>query len=134
MSLLRLKQILPVLDVSQNYLKYFLRRILYSLGDTGTSSVLKLNLRLSKSGGPENWTKPGNAGSMRSNPDEIALLELIRGIDSQKLRQEFLRQKEPTLEGLLQIARNWQRSNDVNNNLEATTEARKSLTSSYQIK
>ena len=33
-------------------------------------------------------------------PDEIAMLELIRGIDSQKLRQEFLRQKEPTLEGL----------------------------------
>ena len=67
-------------------------------------------------------------------PDEIAMLELIRGIDSQKLRQEFLRQKEPTLEGLLQIAKNWQRSNDVNNNLEATTEARKALTSSYQIK
>ena len=44
-------------------------------------------------------------------------------IDSQKLRQEFLRQKEPTLEGLLQIAKNWQRSNDVNKNLEATTEA-----------
>ena len=34
-------------------------------------------------------------------PDEIAMLELIRGIDSQKLRQEFLRQKEPPLKGLL---------------------------------
>ena len=65
-------------------------------------------------------------------PDEIAMLELIRGIDSQKLRQEFLRQKEPTLEGLLQIAKNWQRSNDVNKNLEATSKARKASNSSYQ--
>ena len=65
-------------------------------------------------------------------PDEIAMLELIRGIDSQKLRQEFLRKKEPTLEGLLQTATNCQRSNDVNKNLEATTKARKALNSSYQ--
>ena len=47
-------------------LEIFLEKNLYGLGDTGTSSVLKLNLRLSKSGGPENWTKPGNAGSTRS--------------------------------------------------------------------
>ena len=60
------------------------------------------------------------------------MMELIKGIDSQKLRQEFLRQKEPTLEGLLQIAKNWQRSNDVNKNLEATSKAQKASNSSYQ--
>ena len=60
------------------------------------------------------------------------MMELIKGIDSQKLRQEFLRQKEPTLEDLLQIAKNWQRSNDVNKNLEATTKAQKASSSSYQ--
>ena len=36
------------------------------------------------------------------------------------------------LEGLLQIAKNWQRSNDVNKNLEATSEARKATNSSCQ--
>ena len=39
--------------------------------------------------------------------DDIRLLELIRGVHSFKLRQEFLRTKDPTLDGLLRIARNW---------------------------
>ena len=39
--------------------------------------------------------------------DVIRLLALIRGVHSFKLRQEFLRTKDPTLDGLLQIARNW---------------------------
>ena len=36
------------------------------------------------------------------------------------------------MEGLLQIAKNWQRSNDVKKNLEATTEAGKASNSSYE--
>ena len=44
---------------------------------------------------------------------DIRMLELIRGISSQALRKEFLKQKEPTLDTLIQIAKNWQRSTDV---------------------
>ena len=39
--------------------------------------------------------------------DDLRLLELIRGMHLFKLRQEFLRTKDQTLDGLLQIARNW---------------------------
>ena len=67
----------------------------------------------------------------RITQDEIGMLELIRGIESQRLRQEFLKQKDPTLDGLLQIAKNWQRSTDVNKNMEAT-DARKAFNSSYK--
>ena len=45
--------------------------------------------------------------------DDIRLLELIRGVHSFKLRQEFLRTKDPTLDGLLTIARNWQVASKV---------------------
>ena len=45
--------------------------------------------------------------------DDIRLLELIRGVHSFKLRQEFLRTKDPTLDGLLRIARNWQVASKV---------------------
>ena len=43
---------------------------------------------------------------------EIGMLELIRGIDNQALRREFLKGRDPTLDGLLQIVKNWQRSTD----------------------
>ena len=64
--------------------------------------------------------------------DEIRMLELIRGVKSFKLRQEFLRQSDPTLDGLLKIAKNWQVADDVEKGLGAasTVDARK--TSSYQ--
>ena len=45
--------------------------------------------------------------------DGISMLELIRGVSLTKLRQEFLIQKDPTLEKLLQIAKNWQVAKDV---------------------
>ena len=61
-------------------LEIFLEKNLYGLGDTGTSSVLKLNLRLSKSGGPENWTKPGNAGSMRSSQIKLPCWSSSEGL------------------------------------------------------
>ena len=44
--------------------------------------------------------------------NQLHMLELISGIDSKKLRDKFLKQKDPKLDELLQIARNWQRSTD----------------------
>ena len=46
------------------------------------------------------------------------MLKLIRGIHSQTLRKEFLKEKDPLLEKLLTIATNWQRSADVDKNIE----------------
>ena len=60
------------------------------------------------------------------------MLELIRGIDNQALRREFLKQRDPTLDGLLQIAKNWQRSRDVNKNMESTVNSRKTSNSNYK--
>ena len=60
--------------------------------------------------------------------EDIRLLELIRGVHSFKLRQEFLRTKDPTLDGLLRIARNWQVAADVEKNMEtisSSVDARK---------
>ena len=51
--------------------------------------------------------------------------ELIRGIHSQTLRKEFLKLKDPTLEKLLKIANNWQRSADVDKNMETNATARR---------
>ena len=62
--------------------------------------------------------------------DEISMLELIRGVNSTKLRQKFLKQKDPTLDKLLQIAKNWQVTEDVEKGMESAVESRK--TSSYQ--
>ena len=60
------------------------------------------------------------------------MLELIRGINSQALRKEFLKQKEPTLDTLIQIAKNWQRSTDVTRNMESSVGSRKTSSSNYQ--
>ena len=65
--------------------------------------------------------------------DDIRLLELIRGVHSFKLRQEFLRTKDPTLDGLLRIARNWQVASEVKKGMEtsqSSVDARK--TSNYK--
>ena len=56
---------------------------------------------------------------------DIQMLELMRGIHSQPLRREFLRQRDPTLEKLLQIANDWQRSSDVTKNMESSVDAKK---------
>ena len=52
--------------------------------------------------------------------DDIQFLELIRGVHSSKLRQEFLRTKDPTLDGLLRIARNWQVASEVKKGMETS--------------
>ena len=50
-----------------------------------------------------------------------------------KLREEFLRTKDPTLDGLLRIARNWQVASKVQKGMEmspSSVDARK--TSNYK--
>ena len=53
--------------------------------------------------------------------DDIRLLELIRGVHLFKLRQEFLHTKDPTLDGLLQIARNWQVATEVEKDMDTSS-------------
>ena len=48
-------------------------------------------------------------------------MELIRGVHSFKLRQEFLRTKDPTLDGLLQMARNWQVVTKVEKDMDTSS-------------
>ena len=64
--------------------------------------------------------------------EEIGMLELIRGIVNQALCREFLKQRDPTLDGLLQIAKNWQRATVVNKNMESTVDSRKTSSSNYK--
>ena len=59
------------------------------------------------------------------------MLEQIRGIHSHTLRKEFLKEKDPTLEKLLTITNNWQRSADVDKNMETNAYARQT-TSTYK--
>ena len=54
---------------------------------------------------------------------DIQMLEMIRGIHSQALRKEFLKEKEPILERLLTIANKWQRSADIDKNMETNSTA-----------
>merc|ERR1711951_31605 len=53
-------------------------------------------------------------------PEELAMLQFMMGINrkEKKLRDEFLKQKDPKLEDLLEIAKNWQRSGDLNRDLD----------------
>ena len=53
--------------------------------------------------------------------DDIRLLELIRGVHSFKLRQEFLRTKDLTLHGLLQIPRNWHVATEVEKDMDTSS-------------
>ena len=57
--------------------------------------------------------------------NEISTLELIRRVNSTKLRQDFLTQKDPILDKLLQIAKNWQVAKDVEKGMESTVESLK---------
>ena len=61
----------------------------------------------------------------------MQMLKLIRGIHSQTLRKEFLKEKDPSLEKLLTIATNWQRSADVDKNIETNATDRRT-TSTYK--
>merc|ERR1711951_318640 len=53
-------------------------------------------------------------------PEELAMLQFMMGINrkEKKIRKEFLKQKDPKLEELLEIARNWQRSGDLSRDLD----------------
>ena len=60
------------------------------------------------------------------------MLELISRVNSTKFRQEFIIQKDPTLDKLLQIAKNWQVAKDMEKGMESAVESLK--TSSYIAK
>ena len=45
--------------------------------------------------------------------DDVMLLELIRGVCDPKLKEEFLKQREPDLTQLVQIAERWQTASHV---------------------
>ena len=53
--------------------------------------------------------------------DDVMLLELIRGVRDNKLKEEFLKQKEPDLAQLVQIAERWQTASHVAKNMGMTT-------------
>ena len=60
------------------------------------------------------------------------MLELISRVNSTKFRQEFIIQKDPTLDKLLQIAKNWQVAKDMEKGMESAVESLK--TSGYIAK
>ena len=49
--------------------------------------------------------------------DEVLLLEMIRGVADPKLREEFLKQQNPTLDGLKAIAEQWHSATCVGKHL-----------------
>merc|ERR1711888_173485 len=66
-------------------------------------------------------------------PDELAMLQFMMGINrkEKKIRDEFLKQKDPKLADLLNIAKNWQRSGDLGRDLD-NVEVKKAVTESKQ--
>ena len=58
--------------------------------------------------------------------DEICLLQFMLGIHKKekKLKEEMLRIKEPKLDDLLVLARNWERSENLAKELSSSVEAR----------
>ena len=48
------------------------------------------------------------------------MLELIHGVRDAKLREEFLKQKEPTLNQLIQIAERWQMASHVSKDMDGS--------------
>merc|ERR1712218_2643 len=56
----------------------------------------------------------------RMKSDELEMLQFMMGINrkEKKIRDEFLKQKDPKLADLLNIARNWQRSVELSRDLD----------------
>ena len=63
--------------------------------------------------------------------EDIRLLELIRGVQDPRLKEEFLKQKEPTLNQLLEIAERWQTAEHVGKEMDCDSVSAKK-TSSYK--
>ena len=53
-------------------------------------------------------------------PEDVLMLELIRGVRDHKLREEFLKQKEQTLTQLIQIAGRWQVASHVSKDMDSS--------------
>ena len=63
--------------------------------------------------------------------EDIRLLELIRGVRDSKLKEEFLKQKEPTLNQLLEIAGRWHTAAHVGKEMDGDSVIAKK-TSNYK--
>ena len=70
---------------------------------------------------PEWWalklTKGQDCDLEHITRDEVLLLEMIRGVADPKLREEFLKQQNPTLDGLKAIAEQWHSANYISKHL-----------------
>ena len=53
--------------------------------------------------------------------DDVQLMELICGVYDSKLREEFLKIKEPTLVGLVEIAEQWQSASSIEKSLSSSS-------------
>ena len=53
--------------------------------------------------------------------EDILLLELIPGVRDPKLKEEFLKQKEPTLNQLIQIAERWQTAWHISKDMDGSS-------------
>ena len=62
-------------------------------------------------------------------PEELAMLQFMMGINrkEKKIREEFLKQRDPKLKDLLEIAKNWQRSGDIGKDLDNQVEVKKTV-------
>ena len=62
-------------------------------------------------------------------PEELAMLQFMMGINrkEKKIREEFLKQRDPKLKDLLEIAKNWQRSGDIGKDLDNHVEVKKTV-------
>ena len=58
------------------------------------------------------------------------MLELISGVNDDKLRSEFLKTENPTLDGLLGVARQWQSAVNIDKNFSQSSQCYK--TSDYK--
>ena len=76
---------------------------------------------------PEWWalklTKGQDCDLENITRDEVLLLEMIRGVADLKLKEEFLKQQNPTLDGLKAIAEQWHSASYVSKHLNTESES-----------
>ena len=64
--------------------------------------------------------------------DDVMLMELICGVADDKLRNEFLRTEDPTVEKLVKIAEQWHASDQIGSQMKRNSRSSCNKTSSYQ--
>ena len=64
--------------------------------------------------------------------DDVMLMELICGVADEKLRNEFLKTDDPTVEKLVKIAEQWHTSDQISNQMRRNSRSNCNRISSYQ--